>query len=82
MSDLLLPDQGFPMMLRLSGFPHFDRQLLTLLNNKAPAKCGGLLLPDQGSNLESSDPESDVLPIPPSGIVFIHHFSGQKEGAK
>ncbi len=27
------------------------------------------LLPDQGSNLESSVPETDVLPIPPSGIV-------------
>ena len=26
-----------------------------------------LLLPDQGSNLDSSDPESDVLPITPSG---------------
>ena len=26
------------------------------------------MLPDQGSNLDSSDPESDVLPITPSGI--------------
>ena len=26
-------------------------------------------LPRQGSNLDSSDPESDVLPIPPSGTV-------------
>lgn len=25
------------------------------------------MLPDQGSNLESSDSESGVLPIPPSG---------------
>mgnify|MGYP006996005202 FL=1 len=25
------------------------------------------MLPDQGSNLNSSDPESDVLPITPSG---------------
>gem|GEM_PF-3208847 len=24
-------------------------------------------LPDQGSNLDSSDPESDVLPVTPSG---------------
>ncbi len=27
------------------------------------------LLPDQGSNLNSPDPESDVLPITPSGSV-------------
>ena len=27
------------------------------------------MLPDQGSNLESTDSESGVLPIPPSGIV-------------
>jgi hypothetical protein len=27
-------------------------------------------LPDQGSNLDSSDSESDVLPITPSGIFF------------
>ncbi len=34
---------------------------------KRPLSPSDLLLPDQGSNLESSDPESDVLPIPPSG---------------
>ncbi len=26
----------------------------------------GFLLSDQGSNLDSSDPESDVLPVTPS----------------
>ncbi len=26
-------------------------------------------LPDQGSNLDSSDPESDVLPVTPSGKI-------------
>ncbi len=29
--------------------------------------CEMKLLPDQGSNLNSSDPESDVLPVTPSG---------------
>jgi hypothetical protein len=29
------------------------------------------MLPDQGSNLESLDPESSVLPITPSGKLLI-----------
>jgi hypothetical protein len=29
------------------------------------------LLPDQGSNLDFSDPESDVLPITPSGKMRL-----------
>ena len=42
------------------------------LKNPASFQPAGFLfiwLPDQGSNLDSSDPESDVLPITPSGIA-------------
>ena len=31
----------------------------------------GFLLSDQGSNLDSSEPESDVLPITPSDNYFM-----------
>jgi hypothetical protein len=38
---------------------------------KIPLIAGFLMLSDQGSNLDSSDPESDVLPITPSdSFVF------------
>ncbi len=32
-----------------------------------------LELPRQGSNLDSSDPESDVLPVTPRGIVGVRY---------
>ncbi len=84
---LVLPDQGFPISL----IAHRDK-LLTLDATKAVSqKPDDLLLPDQGSNLESSDPESDVLPIPPSGTVRRSlsegghrptHSSASKQAAK
>jgi hypothetical protein len=37
---------------------------------KSPrSKCGGNLLADQGSNLDSSEPKPDVLPVTPSASV-------------
>jgi hypothetical protein len=33
---------------------------------KSPADAGLSLLTDQGSNLDSSEPKSDVLPVTPS----------------
>ena len=39
--------------------------ILTCSNKKNPTNAGLLLL-DQVSNLDSSEPESDVLPVTPS----------------
>ncbi len=41
--------------------------ILTCSNKKSPTDAGLLLL-DQVSNLDSSEPESDVLPVTPSSI--------------
>lgn len=43
--------------------------MFPFLHKKSPKKSSGLLLPRQGSNLNSSDPESDVLPITPQDNV-------------
>ncbi len=37
------------------------------------------MLPRQGSNLDSSDPESDVLPITPQGKFFQLSSRGPDE---
>ncbi len=38
--------------------------------NRLLINCLTFRLPDQGSNPDFSDPESDVLPITPSGKIF------------
>jgi hypothetical protein len=38
-------------------------------NKKAQPQGCALQLPRQGSNLDSSDPESDVLPVTPRGTA-------------
>ena len=63
--------QGF---LRLA--PLAQDKLLALPCNKKAA-CAAFLLLRQGSNLDSSDPESDVLPITPRsnfGIAKLRHL--------
>ena len=62
-----LSRQVFPIRVRkltLSGFPPFGRQLLNLTGQmKNAGKRPASELSRQVSNLNSSDPESDVLPI-------------------
>ena len=57
--------------------PEFDNHLFLIIpftfrfKTKNPARSGIFKLSDQGSNLDSSDPESDVLPVTPSdNLVF------------
>ncbi len=54
-----------------------------------PAGLYFLWLPDQGSNLDSSEPKSDVLPITPSGIrpvkgsaKIVLFYCSQKKSTK
>jgi hypothetical protein len=63
------------MAFYLTCFYYFAVDLvvfLVVVNKKAlQSNCNAFIfkLPDQVSNLNSSDPESDVLPITPSGIA-------------
>lgn len=50
---------------------HAERVIFTAARNRY------FLLPRQESNLNSSDPESDVLPVTPRGKQLINYLSSK-----
>ena len=57
-----LADQGFPHL----RFAPCGMNFSPVIQQKAPLSRGFSPLADQGSNLDSSEPKSDVLPVTPS----------------
>ena len=56
------------MLVAPPGVPAFNGGInFSPCYAKKAAIESGFKLPDQGSNLDSSDSESDVLPVTPSG---------------
>ena len=57
------------MLKRKNYKKGFQQEILinTKANKKQPSRKK---LPDQGSNLDSSAPKTDVLPVTPSGMII------------